>query len=296
MEKELNKSPAKESLLLRARHHVHDLLHASELESKGQHVVRLSITIIIVLSILAVILQSEQTLEDNYGHVFYIVEIITVIFFSTEYLLRLWSIVDDEDGKYSRPILGRLRYIFTPLALVDLFSVLPFYLPLLLPFDLRFIRMLRLIRLVRVLKLGHYSRSLSMLTRVLKAKKAEMAASFFIVFLLLIFSSTVIYYLEHDAQPDKFRSIPASLWWGVITLTTVGYGDMAPVTVLGKVFAGLIAFCGVGVFAIPSAIFVSGLLEEIRHVNELIICSRCLEEIGRKEKVVNGQIVETPKS
>jgi voltage-gated potassium channel len=274
--------------LLQARHRVHDLLHASENETKAQRVVRITIAIIISLSVLSVILESEPTIGASYASFFSVLEIITVTLFSAEYLLRLWSIVDDK--KYSRPILGRLRYIFTPFALIDLFSVLPFYLPLLLPFDLRFIRIFRLIRLVRVFKMGQYSRSISLFARVFKSKKSEIGATLFVLLLILTFSSTVMYFLEHQVQPKVFSSIPASFWWGATALTTVGYGDIGPITPIGKVFAILTAFCGIGLFTVPGAIFITGLIEEIQHKkDEVIICSRCKEEIARKQKIAGGK-------
>jgi voltage-gated potassium channel len=276
-----------ESSLLRARHRVHELLFGSDVEHKGQRFVRIFIASLICLSVLSVILESEAAIAEKYATLFYILEIVTVTLFSVEYLLRLWSIVDDE--KYSHPIVGRLRYMVTPFALIDLFAVLPFYLPLLLPFDLRFIRMFRLIRLARVFKIGQYSASLATLNRVFQAKKSEIATAFFVLLLILIFSSTVMYYIEHTAQPKIFSSIPRSFWWAAATLSKVP-GDMTPITAWGKVFAVITAFCGLGVFAVPSAIFVSGLIEEVQHKNdEVIICSRCKEEIARKEKIADGK-------
>lgn len=288
MDEALSVSMPGPSFLLRVRHRMYELLHAPNLDTRGPRVVRMGIAILISLSIASVILESEPSLEASYGRVFYMLEIVTVLLFSIEYLLRLWSIVDDP--KYAHPILGRLRYMVTPFALLDLFAVLPFYLPLLIPFDLRFIRVFRLIRIFRVLKMGKYSRSLALLTRVFKAKKEEIAATFFVLLIILIFSGILMYYIEHQAQPQKFSSIPVSLWWAATTLSKVP-GDMWPVTPLGKGFAILTAFCGIGVFAVPSAIFVSGLLEEIQHKNgEVILCSRCKEEIARMEMPRNREL------
>jgi voltage-gated potassium channel len=151
------------------------------------------------------------------------------------------------------------------LALIDLLAVLPFYLPVVIPIDLRFLRVLRLIRVFRVLKFARYSDSLQMLGRVLKKKKAELIITFFVVFLLLIIASSLIFEFEKEAQPEKFYSIPGAMWWAVMTITTVGYGDIYPITIVGKILSSFIALTGIGLFAIPAGIISSGLIEEIQH-------------------------------
>jgi voltage-gated potassium channel len=258
----------------RSRRFVYELLHTVEIETRLEHFTRIFIAVLIVLSILSVILESEPELEMGYADWFYGFELFTVICFSMEFGLRVWSCV--ELPEYQRSF-GRLRYVLSPMALIDLLAVLPFYLPALITVDLRFLRGLRLIRLVRVLKLGHYSHSMHTIVRVVKKKRHEMAVSVFIVGILLIFASTIMYYLEHDAQPNAFRSIPAALWWGVATLTTIGYGDIYPVTVLGKVLSAFISILGIGVFALPSGIFVSGFVEEMQHKHQK--CPHCGEQL-----------------
>ncbi len=174
----------------------------------------------------------------------------------------------------------------SPLALVDLIAVLPFYLPALLGnVDLRFIRILRLIRLVRVMKLGHYSKSLTHVSHVIKKKRSELAASLFILAILLLFSSTVMYYVEHESQPQAFRSIPAAFWWGIETLTTVGYGDVAPITPLGKVCAAIIAILGIGLFGLPTALIATGFMEEVQHKRDRQLCEEC----GKKLEAIELQ-------
>ena|ERR1700733_21490 len=256
-----------------ARHFVHELLHAHEVETPAQHWTRIIIASVICLSIVSVVLETEPELYNAYHDYFHYFEIFTVIVFSLEYILRLWCIV--EDAGYERPILGRLKYMVTPLALVDLLAVVPFYLPALITIDLRFIRILRLIRLVRVMKLGHYSKSLSQISRIVHRKRSELAASMFILAILLLVASTVMYYIEHDAQPEQFRSIPSAFWWGIETLTTVGYGDVAPITPLGKVCAAIIAILGIGLFGLPAAILASGFLEELQQKHDRLICEEC---------------------
>ncbi|MBU4350585.1 potassium channel family protein, partial [bacterium] len=165
---------------------------------------------------------------------------------------------------FRNPITGRLRYILTPFALIDLLAILPFYLPMIIPLDLRFIRAVRLFRLFRLFKMGRYSKAVLMLKKVLKEKKEELVLVVFVVFLLLIIFSSLMYFIEKEAQPEAFSSIPEAMWWGIITLTTVGYGDVYPITPLGKILGALIAFLGIGMFALPAGILGSGLVEAIQ--------------------------------
>jgi len=150
------------------------------------------------------------------------------------------------------------------MALVDLLAILPFYLPMLLPIDLRFLRALRLMRLFRLLKMGRYVKSLRLMRHVLARRKEELLITLFSVLLLLVLSSSLMYFIEREAQPDKFASIPAAMWWGIATLTTIGYGDMYPVTALGKILGGFIALLGIGLFALPAGILASGFAAEIQ--------------------------------
>jgi voltage-gated potassium channel len=220
------------------------------------------IIVLIVLNILAVILETVKSIYDACPHLFRYFEIFSVIVFTIEYALRVWTCTVNE--KYKKPITGRIRFILSPLALVDLFAFLPFYLPMIIPFDLRFLRAFRLLRLIRVLKIGRYSEAVRLLGRVLNAKKVELFTAVFVIFVLLIISSSLLYYVEHGAQPDKFSSIPEAMWWGVVTLTTVGYGDIYPITPFGKFLGSVFSLLGIGLFAMPAGILSAGFVEEIK--------------------------------
>ena len=220
------------------------------------------IVVLILLNIASVILETVQSLHLRYAHAFKDFEIFSVIIFTGEYILRVWSCTEVE--KYKTPVWGRIKFMFSFLAIVDLFSFLPFYLPMFIPFDMRFLRGFRLFRLVRVLKIGRYSEALRLFGRVLNAKKAELLTAVFAIFILLIISSSLLYFVEHEAQPTKFKNIPEAMWWGVVTLTTVGYGDIYPITTLGKVFASIISLLGIGLFALPAGILSAGFVEEIK--------------------------------
>jgi voltage-gated potassium channel len=185
-----------------------------------------------------------------------------------------------------RPLLGRLRYMATPLALVDLAAVLPFYLPMLIPLDLRFVRMLRLFRIVWLFKLGRYSDSLQLLGKVLKSKKEELTVAVFAVITMLVFASFIMYFVEGEANPGMFSSVPAAMWWAAATLSTVGYGDVVPITALGKVVSGFIELLGIGLFALPAGILASGFNEEMRKRRagkEKRVCPHCGKPIEGRD-------------
>jgi voltage-gated potassium channel len=251
---------------LRARRFAYELLHSPEVETKLEHYVRGLISLLIGLSVAAVVLESVKEIHDAIHPQLYALEWFSVGVFTIEYLMRLWSVI--EMPKYRHPIFGRIRYIFTFHAIIDLVAVLPFYLPRLISADLLLLRGLRLLRLLRVLKLGRYSVSLGILARVFTRKREELVVSLLVISLILLISSSLMYYLEHEAQPEAFPNIPAALWWGVATLTTVGYGDVYPITAIGKFCAAIIAILSIGLVALPSGIIVSGFVEEMHHRQE----------------------------
>lgn len=211
---------------------------------------------LIFLNVIAVVLETVPEVRAQYEDQLYLFEVFSSLVFTAEYVLRLWTCTTDP--RYQGAILGRLRYARTPMAIVDLMAVLPFYLPMFTNVDLRFLRVLRMFRLFRLIR---YSESLSLLDDVLVEKKEQLAIAVFTMLSLLVLAASVMYYVEHDAQPDKFSSIPASMWWAVATLTTVGYGDVYPVTGLGRFLGAVIACLGFGMFALPAGILSSGLTE-----------------------------------
>ena len=256
----------------------YEILELAKPGDRASRIFDFFIISLIILNVIAVILETVGNLSVSYAGFFKTFEIISVIIFSIEYLLRVWSCVVNE--KFKAPIKGRIKFILIPLALIDLFAVLPFYLPMLIPIDLRFIRALRLFRLFRLFKLSRYSEGLHLLGRVLKNKKEELFIALFVTFLLLIVSSSLLYYVEHEHQPDVFSSIPAAMWWGIATLTTVGYGDIYPVTTLGKFLGSIISLLGIGLFAMPTGIISAGFVEESRKRKKQIRqCPHCGKNI-----------------
>ena len=243
-------------------------------------IVDLFLLLWISLNVFVVLFESVTELNEDYGEIFQEFEIISVAIFSLEYILRLWVCTEREEFAGAN---GRLRYVVTPMALVDLAAILPFYLPLLFPFDARMLRLIRLVRLLRLLKVIRYSESLRIFTDVYRMKKSELAMVFMVILFLLVFASAVIYHVEHEAQPEAFSSIPAAMWWGVATLTTVGYGDIYPITPQGKFFGAIIALLGIGLFALPAGILGSGFVGALRRkASSKFYCPHCNEEITRK--------------
>jgi len=240
--------------------------------------VQSALVTIILLNVAAMMVQSVAGLAAAYGPWFDAIEVVSVAVFSVEYLLRLW--VATESPLYARPVLGRLRYVVTPLALVDLAAVLPFYLPMLLPVNLLFIRVLRLLRLMRLLKIGRYSQSLQTLGWVLRERRGELVASLLVLAVLLVLTSSLMYQVEHDAQPAVFPNVFAAMWWAVSTLTTVGYGDTYPITPFGKLLGGVVAILGIGLFALPAGILGSGFIEKLAHRGDERRCPHCGKDPG----------------
>jgi len=233
---------------------------------------------LISVNVLFVIIETEESFLDQYGYLFTPFEVFSVIVFTAEYAGRV--IVCKLNPKYKNVRFARLRYIITPMMLVDLAAILPFFLPFVIV-DLRFIRIIRLLRLFRLFKLARYSEPMRTLGEVFKSKAGDLAVAFFILFIVLIFASSLMYHAEHKAQPEIFSSIPASMWWGIVTLTTIGYGDTYPVTILGKVIAAGVAVLGIAVYAIPTGIMASAFTEELRknRTKNKKKCPHCGKEI-----------------
>ena len=183
------------------------------------------------------------------------------IIFTIEYLLR----ISTADFLYPTkgPLLARAKYVVSPMAIIDLVAIMPFWLPMFLPCSMLVLRALRLVRLLRILKLNRYFDAVKSIGEVLASKKRELVGSLFFVVLLMLVSSLLMYSVEHDAQPEVFKNAFSGLWWAVATLTTVGYGDIYPVTVLGRVLGAVIAFSGIAALAIPTGIITAGLTEQI---------------------------------
>ena len=258
---------------------MYDILQGSETGGRAGAVVEVTILGLITANVIMLALETVRPLHDRFGPAFFAFEAASVAVFTVEYLLRLWSCT--ASPRYASPVLGRVRYALTPMALVDLLAVLPFYLPA-RGLDLRGLRALRLMRVFRVAKVWRYSTALQTLGRVVMAKREQLLATLFTALMLVVVASTLMYFVEHEAQPDRFSSIPAAMWWGIATITTIGYGDIYPVTPLGKVLAAAIAILGIGLFALPTAILGTAFIEELqsRRKRTPDVCPHCGKPLG----------------
>ena len=252
----------------------------------------------LILASVVIVFAGTFDLQTNTRRILFVLESIASIVFTIEYILRIVTadFLYPKHGVFA----ARVKYITSPMAIVDLVAILPFWLPMLLPGTMLGIRALRLVRLLRIFKLNRYFDAMKAIGEVLVAKKRELLGSFFFVAILMLISSLLMYSAEHYAQPDVFRNAFSGLWWAVATLTTVGYGDIYPVTVLGKLVGAFIAFSGLAAVAIPTGIITSGLSERIaketvlgdatnrQHDESAELLRRILEQSEKIEEIANA--------
>ena len=215
------------------------------------------IYVLIIANIIAMVLESHKFIQAQFSQFFYYFELISILIFSFEYIYRI--IISFKESKW----LGVKNYVFSFFGFIDLISILPFYIKQFVLLDGRFFRILRLFRLTRVFKLGRESKSLKLFIKALSAVKSELMFTLFLSILTILFSASAIYFLENKSQPEVFSSITASIWWATISLATVGYGDIVPITIWGKIFASIISLVGIGIVAIPTGIISASFVEEI---------------------------------
>ena len=251
--KELNKNRT-------FRQKVHALVFPSQYGGTMQHIFEVFIAIWVLLSVLAVILESVKSIHYILHLQFVILDAVAVAIFTVEYAMRIYSCV--EEPGYKGAFLGRLKQAKSPSTFIDFLAILPFFLEVFLHhlFDLRF---LRVFRLARLLKLTRGSDATAVLVKVVVREWPVMSAATFIMMLLLVLTASLGYLFEYDAQPEKFENIPTSIYWAVITLASVGYGDISPVTPIGRALTSVLALLGIGIFAIPAALLASAFSDEL---------------------------------
>lgn len=225
--------------------------------------VKLFIALMIVLNVAAVALETEPTINREWGDWLSRFEMFSVLVFSIEYLTRVWC--SAENTHYGAGWRGRLRYMVTPLALLDLLAIAPAFLGFFVQIDTR---LLRIIRLLRIFKLSRHLSTMNVLFTVIGREAGTLISAIAILVALIMLASAGMYLLEHEAQPEAFGSIPRAMWWASATLTTVGYGDVIPITVGGKVLGVIITILGVGMAALPAGIIASGFTQELNNRRE----------------------------
>jgi len=214
---------------------------------------------LIIGNIIAMVLESHQAIQVQFTEFFHYFELVSILIFSFEYLYRINQ--SYRENKWT----GVRSYVFSFFGIIDLISILPLYVKQFVLLDGRFFRILRLFRLTRVFKLGRDSKSLKLFIKALTGVKNELKFTLFLSVLTILFSASAIYFLENKAQPEVFSSITASIWWATVSLATVGYGDVVPITLWGKVFASIISLVGIGIVAIPTGIISASFVEEIHN-------------------------------
>lgn len=266
------------------RKRVSEILGLAKSEDKLSRAFDIFLITLILLNVGAVVLQSVGEVYAAAPWAFDAFEIFSVVIFSLEYLGRVWTAV--ENPRFAKPVLGRIRYAFTPMAIIDLLAILPFYLQI-MGGDMRFLRAFRAFRVLRIIKLQRYWNVIKLFYRIYLKTRDELLVTGAILLLLLIIAASRMYYAERNVQPEIFSSIPAAMWWAVATLTTVGYGDVYPVTDMGRLFGAIVAIMGIGVFALPTGIIGSALVEEVKVHRK--------KTSGREKCPMCGQPVEQQK-
>ena len=239
-------------------------LETAEQDDTASRFVDVCLITLILLSVIAVVLESIPAVEQGYATQLYWFEIFTIGVFSVEYVLRVWSSVEETEASIAQPVRARIRFIFSFHAIIDLLAILPFYLLTFGVLGIADMRFLRAVRLLRVLKLTRYFAAMNMLIIAVKENGRALAASFLILITIMLLAASGMYYFERVSQPEDFGSIPAAMWWAFATLTTVGYGDVTPITVGGKIFGALITVVGIGMVALPTSILASGYSQQLK--------------------------------
>jgi voltage-gated potassium channel len=241
------------------RQRVHDILEFGSENDPVTQVVNIVLVTLILLNVAAFTAETIPEVGQRYGAIFDLFNLISVVIFTIEYVLRLWSCVELPLYHAMPAWRARAKFAIRLLQIIDFVAILPFYLGFLIGMDLR---ILRILRLFRFLKLARYSPALVALARVIANERRALFGALLVMLALLLFASSGMYFIERHAQPEVFGSIPSAAWWAISTLTTVGYGDVVPVTGLGRAFGGLIMIFGLAMFALPIGIIATGFSHE----------------------------------
>ena len=254
---------------------VFEILSIDEGEDRTSRAVDTALLLLILSNVAALVIVTDERIHSLSPGFFYFFELISFSIFAIEYALRLWSCT--EDPKYAHPLTGRLRFAMQPLMIADAIAVVSYFILFVLPagVDLGALRALRLVS--RFALLARYSTGLQALSAAISDRRNELLGVVSVVAVLLVLASSLMYYIEQSAQPEEFSSIPETMWWSIITVTTVGYGDVAPITPGGRLLAGFIALLGIGIFALPAGILGSSFMDQVnrRRASSGANCPRC---------------------
>lgn len=260
-----------------SRKRVFTIIQVGNLSDFPSRAYDISLVIAVAVNIFIAIFDTFPQ-ADPYEGIIWAVECVTVVFFAADYVLRVWT----ADYLYEgiSPVRARFKFIFSWAGLVDLLSCLPF----LVSSGGGALRMFRIIRILRVFRIHHYADPLRVIGDVIKKKQGQLLSSIFIVFILMVVASLMMYNLEHEAQPEAFANAFSGFWWAANTLLTVGYGDIVPVTLAGKVCGTLLTFLGVGIVAIPTGILSAGFMEQVSIVREKAVVEGVIRDTAFAEE------------
>jgi len=247
--------------------HLFRILEAGKTNDRASLIFDVAMTVLIIANVVVFSLETVDDISERYSAWIGIFDTASVAIFTVEYLLRIWVCTEHVPYRRLSKTRARMRFSRTPMMIVDLLAIAPFYLSFLVAVDLR---VLRVFRLLRFFKLARYSPALNSLSRVMWAERRALVAALIVMSGALLVSSTLLYFIERHAQPDVFGSVPAAMWWSISTLTTVGYGDVVPVTVAGRLVGAMVMLFGLGMFALPIGIMATGFSQEI-HRREFAI-------------------------
>jgi voltage-gated potassium channel len=251
---------------LRAR--VFAVLHAPDPGNRTARWVNYLLAALILTNAVAITVETLPSIDPALRDALKLFEAMSTGVFVVEYIARVWTCV--EQHRLAHPLWGRLRFMVQPLALIDLIAVATYW----TPWDLRFLRVVRLVRLLKILHLYEFEAALDRLGVSLSKRKELLLVSVTLMAMFVYVAAALLYQIEHERQPQVFSSIPATFWWASVTFNTIGYGDMVPLTSLGKLFAGLVSVFGIGVFALPTAIVIAAIIESSASGNPYV-CDAC---------------------
>ena len=249
------------------RHRLYEILEHGTIEDHAGRVVSRLIVSLIIVNLVAVTAQSVPALQAQYAPVFTIVELVSLVVFSVEYGLRVWVAAEHAPHRQATERKARWKFVTNPPGIIDLVAVLPFWFAFVLPADLR---MLQVFRVVRFLKLTRYSPAMRSLLDVLYRERRALFGCFVILIGATLICASIMHVIEHHAQPDKFGTIPDAMWWAIVTLSTIGYGDVIPVTLLGRVVGTVTIFIGLIMVALPIGIVATAFADEI-HRRDFVV-------------------------
>ena len=250
-----------------ARYRLHEILDHGVVGDRTGQLIGQLIVLLIIANLTAVTLESVPSLAQRYGFWFQAIEVPSLLIFTIEYGLRVWVAADYPPYSHLSPLMARWKFISSALGVIDLLAVLPFWFALLVPVDLR---AFLVFRVVRFLKLARYSAGMNSLLEALYAERRALFGCFVMLVGSALFAASVMYLIERNAQPDKFGTIPDAMWWAIVTLGTVGYGDVVPITPLGRVVAGITIFVGLIMIALPVGIVATAFSQQI-HRRDFIV-------------------------